>query len=160
MDCLFLHKMAASAILDLQHSEILWMAIMICTQDHDLISWIILEIRLFYKKIAAATILNITGSSNVPQLWRMMSYIYIPNLVEISLNIANIPSCTRHLQYQLIRNAYRPTLDHSQRQFADPYLVAKFVEINCADLNHSNFNFLPVWLQMPIHTPSFGGFWD
>jgi len=88
----------------------------------------------------------------------MMSYIYIPNLVEISLNIANIPSRTRYLLYQLLRNAYRPTLDHPRTQFADRYLVTKFVEIHCADLNYSNFS--PVWLQMPIHTPSLGGFGD
>jgi len=44
--------------------------------------------------MATYAVLNLTGSSNACHLRRrMMSYVYVPNSVEISLNVPEMSDC-------------------------------------------------------------------
>ena len=95
------------ALLDHQEKPIL--ATLICTQNFNLISQTISDIRLSQKiQTAVTTILNSAESSNVHQMWPVMtSFLWEQTFIQISISIpemwARKFSTTGHLQPYIIQ---------------------------------------------------------
>jgi len=101
--------------------------------------------------------LNFTGSSHAWRMWcRMMMYIYVPNLVQISLTVPEILGCI-DTSFRSCQSVHWEMLDHPRRlvtHMGSP----NFMEIGFAalKLRIATSSFGRFGLKMLIHAPHFG----